>query len=237
MTLLDDLTTEVNAIVSGQWTRRDGTVIPEISDLKLTNDAVDLEATFLYADLADSTELVLHNKDIAAEVMKAYLKGTTRIIRSVGGEIRSFDGDRVMGVFIEGAKNTLAVDAALKINYFFSQILKPAFARVYTSTFPSVFDLKQTVGVDTSKVMIVRSGIRNNNDLVWVGRAPNIAAKLSAIREGYAIFITKKVFDSMLSTGKYGGDPKQLMWELRTWTKGNDYGVTDLYCSNWRRTP
>lgn len=237
MALIDDLTKEVDEIVSGQWTRRDGTVVPEIADLKLTNDAVDLEATFLYADLADSTELVLHSKDKAAEVMKAYLKGTTRIIRSLGGEIRSFDGDRVMGVFISGAKNTNAAEAGLKINYFFSKILKPAFARVYTSTFPGVFNLKQTVGIDTSKVMIVRSGIRNNNDLVWVGRAPNIAAKLSAIREDYGTYITKNVFDIMVDSSKYGGNPRQCMWESRVWNDGKKYGVSEVYRSNWEWRP
>ena len=36
-----------------------------------------------------------------------------------------------MGVFIEGAKNTAAAEAALKINYFFSQILEPEFREFY----------------------------------------------------------------------------------------------------------
>lgn len=237
MALIDDLIKETNQIVVGAWTKRDGTVVPEVEDLKLTNDAVDLKATFLYADLADSTELIIHSQNIAAEVMKAYLMGTTRIIRSLGGEIRSFDGDRVMGVFISGAKNTAAVEAALKINYFFKEILKPEFARVYTTTFPGIFDLKQTVGVDTGKVMVVRSGIRRSNDLVWVGKAANIAAKLSAVREGYATYITKNVFDSMLDTSKYGGDPYRLMWESRTWNDGKAYDVADVYRSNWHWKP
>lgn len=93
MALIDDLKTETNAIVKGAWKRRDGEVIPESKDLGLGNECVDVEATFLYADLADSTELALMDKTIAAKVVKAYLMGTTRIIRSLGGEIRSFDGD------------------------------------------------------------------------------------------------------------------------------------------------
>lgn len=233
MALIDDLQHETDDIVSSQWDRREGIVVPASDHLGLGNEAVDLKATFLYADLADSTELVSYSQPIATEVMKTYLMGTTRIIRSLGGEIRSFDGDRVMGVFIEGNKNTAAAKAALHINYFFSQMLKPAFARVYQNTFPSQFNLSQTVGIDTGKVMVVRSGIRNNNDLVWVGRAPNIAAKLSAIREGYATYITKAVFDSMLDDTKYGGDPRRLMWEARTWNAGKVYGVPDLYRSNW----
>src|SRR5229473_7156019 len=120
MALIDDLKSETNQIVKSAWTRRDGNIIPETKDIKLGNECVDLEATFLYADLADSTELAIQSQDIAAEVAKAYLMGTTRIIRALGGEIRSFDGDRVMGVFYGGSKNTNAAGLGLNINYFFS---------------------------------------------------------------------------------------------------------------------
>src|SRR5216684_3243475 len=153
MALIDDLKSETNAIVRGAWKRRDGEVVPESKDIALGNQCVDLEATFLYADLADSTELAIQDKTIASEVVKAYLMGTTRIIRAIGGEIRSFDGDRVMGVFFEGAKNTAAAEAALKINYFFNYILVPEFTGFYQHR---TLSLSQTVGVDTSKVMVVR---------------------------------------------------------------------------------
>src|SRR4051794_37165542 len=115
MALIDDLRDETQEIVAAAWDRRDGRVVPEAEDLALSNEAVDFEATFLYADLADSTELAIANQSRAAEVCKAYLRGASRIIRQFGGEIRSFDGDRVMGVFIEGTKNTNAATAALKI--------------------------------------------------------------------------------------------------------------------------
>jgi adenylate cyclase len=235
MALIDDLKSETKEIVEGAWTRRDGEVVPETDDIGLGNDCVDLFATFLYADLADSTELAIMDKTIAAEVVKAYLMGTTRIIRDVGGEIRSFDGDRVMGVFFGDRKNTEAAESALKINYFFKNILVPAFENFYTS---KTLDLSQTVGVDTSSVMVVRSGIRNNNDLVWIGRAPNVAAKLSAIRgEGFSTYLSEDVFKRMLDDSKYGGDPRRLMWEKRTWNKGKSYGVENVYVSDWGWTP
>jgi uridylate cyclase len=234
MAILDDLETETNKIVRAAWNTRDGTAVPRSQDIALGNEGVELKATFLYADLHDSTTLAIENQQIAAEVFKAYLMGTTRIIRSLGGEVRSFDGDRVMGVFHEGSKNTNAAEAGLKISYYFSHVLKPAFGEFYKGTFPSGLNHEQTVGIDVSQVMIVRSGIRNNNDLVWVGRAPNVAAKLSAIREsGYSTYITKDVFDCMLDTSKYGGDPKDLMWELRTWGDGNEFGAGQVYRSSW----
>jgi adenylate cyclase len=93
MSLIDDLKSETDAIVKKQWKLRDGEKVPESEDIALGNECVDLEATLLYADLVDSTELAIESQDIAAEVVKAYLMGTTRIIRDVGGDIRSFDGD------------------------------------------------------------------------------------------------------------------------------------------------
>jgi len=235
MALIDDLKSETNAIVKGAWERRDGEVVPESKDIGLGNECIDLEATFLYADLADSTELAIQDKTVASEVVKAYLMGTTRIIRAIGGEIRSFDGDRVMGVFFAGAKNTAAAKAALKINYFFKDILVPAFVGFYQYR---TLSLSQTVGVDTSKVMAVRSGIRSNNDLVWIGRAPNVAAKLSGIREpGYASYLSGDAFDAMLDDSKYGGNPRRMMWEQRKWEKGEPYGVGTVYRSNWWWVP
>jgi class 3 adenylate cyclase len=180
--------------------------------------------------------LATSNQQVAAEVFKAYLMGTTRIIRDLNGEIRGFDGDRVMGVFIEGNKNTNAAQAGLKINYFFTYILTPTFNSFYKRAFPLGLTLNQTVGIDTSKVMAVRSGIRNNNDLVWVGRAPDIAAKLSAIREqGYSTYITAGVFEAMLDSSKFqlGSQPPMLMWEARTWNDGKAFDVASVYRSNW----
>jgi adenylate cyclase len=77
-------------------------------------------------------------------------------------------------------KNTHAAEAALKIDYSLKNVLIPPIKSVYKQQCDDGLVLQQTVGIDVSSAMAVRSVIRNNNDLVWVGRAPNIAAKLSA---------------------------------------------------------
>ena len=73
--------------------------------------------------------------------------------------------------------------------------------------------------------------------LVWIGRAPNIAAKLSGIREGFATLITSSVFNMIADESKYGGNPRQLMWENLTWNIGVPFGVSSVYCSNWHWEP
>jgi hypothetical protein len=65
-----------------------------------------------------------------------------------------------------------------------------------------------------------------------VGRPPNIAAKLSSIREpDYSIYITEAVYDKFHDSAKlFDG---QGMWERRSWAKGKPYGTDTVYCSSW----
>ena len=116
---------------SEEWSEREGRVVPESDGLRLGNDAVTLEGTVLYADLDDSTKLVDTAEPwLAAEVYKAYLVCAARIIRSEGGVITSYDGDRIMAVFIGDPKNTDAARTALKINFAVQKIVNPGDSQV-----------------------------------------------------------------------------------------------------------
>lgn len=233
MGLKEELEFEVKGIFATEWSRRKGQVVPAAESVRLGNDAVEFdEAVVLYADLADSTELVKGYKDwFAAEVYKTYLHCASKIISANDGEITAFDGDRVMAVFIGGSKRTNAAKTALMINHAVANIIKPAIK----SKFPTcTYAMQHAVGVDVSKLMIARTGVRGSNDLVWVGRAPNYAAKLCSVREGnYSSLITAEVYDKMNDEGKVGGHPKRSMWEKRYWTSR---GI-DIYLSNWSWQP
>ena len=95
----------------------------------------------------------------------------------------------------------------------------------------SAFRLKHTVGIDSSKLLVAKTGIRDSNDLVWVGRAANYAAKLCAL--GSDAIITKTVFDKLSDASKYGGNPRQSMWTSSDW---DEKGIT-IYKSNWTWKP
>jgi adenylate cyclase len=152
--------------------------------------------------------------------------------QGTGGEIRSFDDDRVMGVFMGNSKNTTAAKAALKINYFFSYILQPKFLAFYKNLESSPFKFAQSVGIDTGEIRIARAGVRVDNDLIWVGRAPNIAAKLSSIREvGFSTYITDSVYDVLHESARLFSGAS--MWESRSWPNGVKYGNNTVYRSSW----
>lgn len=219
------------------WDKRTGRKIPETGEVALAGGAVEIEATFLYADLANSSKIAKElDRRIAAKVIKAFLATSARIVRSCGGKIVSFDGDRIMGVFYEDSKNSDAAKCALQIKYAVHNIIRPKFEKKYDSIKKASFTIDHGVGIDTGTVLAVRGGARGSNDLIWIGRAPNLAAKLSDLREPpHQTFITASVFNKLNDKSKYGGADNQLMWESRTW-KFLEQNLS-LYRSSWHWKP
>jgi len=230
--ILEDVQKEVKEIFETKWSQRDGDVVPEPEDVQLGNDAVCLNGTVLYADLAESTALVKGYKDwFAAEVYKAYLVSACRLIRENDGIITAFDGDRVMAVFIGDSKNSSAAKTSLMINYVVKEVINKSIKAKYLDT---TFQIRQAVGIDLSKLFVARTGIRGSNDLIWVGRAANYAAKLCSLRESnYASYITEDVFNMLNDESKNGGNPKRCMWEKIEWTA---QGI-NVYRSSWQWKP
>jgi class 3 adenylate cyclase len=226
MSLGGDLAAQAESIFGENWSTRDGQKVPSSEDLKLSNDAVKLEGAVLYADLTASTKLVDGFKDwFAAEVYKAYLYCAARVIRSEGGEITSYDGDRIMAVFIGESKETAAARAGFKINYVTKRIVNPALKEKFGAK--TDYQIQQTVGIDTSSLFVARTGIRGSNDLVWVGRAANHAAKLTALSPAYPTRVTADVHARLdekmrTSSGKN-------VWSSANWT---DMGQK-IYRSTW----
>lgn len=214
MGLKRDLDDGVAAIFRDQWVTRKGQSIPEPENLKLSNDAVEFDrATILYADLAGSTALV--DSKIwwfSAQIYKTFLLCAAKIVRSEGGAITSYDGDRIMGIWVGSSQTRPAVRAALKINYAVQKIINPALALRYAS---ENYKIKQVVGIDTSAIRAARTGVRGGNDLVWVGRAANYAAKLTEINMDARTWITEAAYIELQDSEKLSaGRP---MWKRYTW--------------------
>jgi len=229
MSVIDDLETYVDNVFTEEWTRRRGQKVPDTPDVGLKNEAVELDATVLYADLASSTKMVKEKKDyVAAEVYKAYLYCAAKLIRNRGGVITAYDGDRVMGVFIGDAKNSNAAICGLNINHAASKIVMPRYKTKWPKT---NFQLQQRVGIDTSKLFVARTGIRGSNDLVWVGNAANNAAKMAALDPEYPTYISAAVYSRLNESAKFSDKEHSDMWtNLGTSALGYQ-----IYGSTWLR--
>jgi len=227
MALLEDLENEVEKIFEEKWTTRNGTVVPNSEDIKFGNEAVKLNGTVLYADLSGSTNLVDTQKNyFATEIYKSYLHSAAKIIRSEGGIITAYDGDRIMAVYLGNSKNTCAGKTAFKINYTVFHIINPAIKIQYPN---SEYQIEQVVGIDTSELWVAKTGIRGSNDLVWVGRAANYAAKLSSLNPSFATNITKEVYEKLHKSMKISNDEEH-MWNESKWS---DMNSSIIYRSNW----
>ena len=229
MALGDNLRSQVGQIMQGAWSSQTRRSAPRLNDLELGNDAVIIDGTVLYADLNESTRLVdSHEPAFAAEVYKSYLSCAARIIRSESGTITAYDGDRIMAVYTGGRKEDRAVRTALKINFAVEEIVNPAIRDQYPL---SGYSVRQVVGIDASELFVARTGVRGFNELVWVGRAANHAAKLSA-REGPPSQITSEVYDQLPRRSIFD-DSGRPLWTLATVP---ELGYRRIYTSSawWR---
>lgn len=232
MSLKSDLDSSVSDIFNAIWNTRTGQVIPKTEDVALANGAVKLDVVVLYADLAGATKLArTFPNSMAAKIVRAYLSSMTRLVKAFGGEVRSFDGDRVMGVFAGDSKNSNAAKCALKMNYAVTKILRPKAEAKFDSLKTKGFTIQHCVGIHASEVLVVRGGVRGSNDLVFVGSAPNLAAKLSDIRNSpYHSYITHTVYGRLSGETKIGSDGRN-MWTAAKRTLGDE--SWDCYKSSW----
>lgn len=231
MSMKEDLSQKVKKIFADQWEVQETDTVPGPEDLKLdSNHAKFLKtAAILYADIDGSTNMVDKKKwTFCAEVYESYLRCVAEIAKAEGGAITAYDGDRLMAIFTGTTPNTSAVRAALKMNFAVANIINPAIKNQYGDT---DFTLKAIVGVDSSEIRAAKIGVRNDNDLVWVGRAANYAAKLTTL-SGKPTWITESVYNKMKEDVKKDSKGNS-MWEARNWTSMNNMRV---YCSTywWR---
>lgn len=242
MSLKNEITEKVDEIVNTSFQIEDISYVPEIDDTKLTfgNKALKLETTVLYIDLRDSTKILNnHNKATIAKIHKAYLYTTVKIAKSLGGEVRSFNGDSVLAFFQGTTKNTLsnAVKAAMKIKYMITH---------YESGINSLLKKYSAVdfgiGIDDGKVLCSKVGVggdANTRDLIWIGNAVNKSVIISdecSVEEH--IGISAYVYDNLTDDVKYdvitdpwGGKSKHDIWKRYTVLYNGSY--EDFYKTHY----
>lgn len=228
MALINDLKVDVATIFYNTWEHTSGRVVPVPSSVGLGNKAIEFEsATVLYADLDGSTAMVDQRTwTFCAEIYKTYLHCAAKIIKAQDGVITAYDGDRVMAVFIGDRKCSRAAKAGLQLNYAVRHIINPAIKAQYPQT---DFLLSHVVGIDMSPIRAARTGVRGDNDLVWIGRAANYAAKLTSLpSHSYQVWVTADVFNTVAPDIKHYN--QQAVWGACRWEQMNDMLI---YGSNW----
>lgn len=226
----------VETLFDTTFDQRDGRIVPSTSDVVLKDGAVKVEAAFLYTDLAGSAKLSnVCPWTTTAKVIRAFLDCATRLIIKHGGQVRSFDGDRVMGVFLGDTKNNSASICGREIHWAVRKIIHPAAAKKFKSIADSGIEIRNCSGVDVGEVRAVRSGIRESNDLIWIGKAASFAAKLSDLRhDGYHTYISSRTYNKLSNSAKLASDGKN-MWVSTSFMFAGDNET--VYKSNHWKMP
>ena len=212
MTRREQLIQEIINIFGTNFSITKGTVVPTLNDVALDNVAKDIEAAILFIDIKGSTHIVnAVQRETAAKLYKAFLKGITRIARYNNGHIRSFNGDGVLVIFAGEGKCDYAVKSAMEMKHFLINDLIPRFNRIKSQNQQlSSMQFNFGIGIATGDVLVIKAGIggENNRDLVWVAKETNHAVKLAEQSNGnYHIHISNSVFDQLSEKYKYEISP------------------------------
>lgn len=236
MGINQEIENDVNTIKEASWSVRKGQVVPSTDSIALNGGSVELEATYIYADLANSSRMARYfDRRVTAKILKSFLSTATRLIKHRGGTVMSFDGDRVMGAFVGGSKCTNAAKCAFAITWTVEEIIRPKFENKYPAVRDASFKIAHASGIDVGTVFIVRAGARGNNDLISIGRAPNLAAKFSDIRTGsYSTFASSTVYSQMNADCKERLSGAKDIWQKQTWNFLGE-NVSYYRASYWRK--
>lgn len=214
----DTLEKKVKSIFDETFTQNDIEDVPDIEDKRLTHGATGLkgEFAFLYADLRGSSAYTdEHRLQTIAKIYKAFHHCAVESIKSKSGRIRSFDGDRVLGVFGGKRKVNNAVEAAKLIIGCEQDILAPMVKKKYGN---DSFEIG--VGIATGDTLVVKAGVgydKNNRDLVWIGDPPNLGAKLSdKASNPHSIYICSNTKGKLLEKNEFEtkNGQKKSKWEI-----------------------
>jgi class 3 adenylate cyclase len=213
--LKDTLLADCAKVHTGSWSGVDARIVPAPPDIPFGKSFKRLErAAVLYADLDGSTAMVERMRwQFSAEVYQSFLNAVAKITKDQGGTITAYDGDRLMAIFIGDEDCSNAVRAAFKIRWAVKYLINPALRTAWTTD----FGVCHTVGIDVSPLHAVRTGVRGDNDIVWVGKAANHAAKLTTQSSATPTWISQEVYDRLPAALRMKGENS--IWQHWTWNE------------------
>jgi Adenylate cyclase, family 3 (some proteins contain HAMP domain) len=239
--MLEDVQKKVKEIIDGSFTVEEVSSVPDISDSRLTfgNKGLLFEATVLFIDINGSTDLLNnHQKGTVAKLHMAFFHIIVTVAKSLGGDVRSFNGDSMLVFFQGTSKRTLsnAVKAAMQMKYLLAidENIKSQFSKY------STFDFG--IGIDDGKILATKIGLgrdSNTQDLVWLGNSVNKSVRISEKVGGPShIGISSYVYSNLTDEVKYHVKDKGTyfeqkidMWNICSFTYNGE--AQYYYCTSY----
>ena len=229
---------KVKDIIDSKFNVEECYSVPDIDDSRLTfsNKGLKFDATTLYIDMRDSTKILNnHNRPTVAKLHMAYFHAIVKITKSMGGEVRSFNGDGMLVFFYGTTKDSLssAVKAAMQMKYMLTQSSVKDKLEKYSG-------LNFGIGIDHGTILCTKVGISgtNNRDLVWIGNPVNKSVKVGdKLESPNHIGISSFTYDNLLDevkyhkyTDSYGYEQSKDIWQ-EGWFTYNEQLIKYYYTS------
>ena len=131
-----------------------------------------------------------------------------------------------MAVYMGDKREEHACWTAMRINRAMQSIIRPEMLKQYPDV---AYTPQHTVGIDSSDVLVVKDGVRGDNDLIWVGRAANYAAKLCVLDHAWQTRITEAIYQELPAELLWTVDGTAA-WEAVSWTEMNDMRIYRSSC-------
>lgn len=97
MGLVSELENKVRDYLAGNYQVTNTQTIPSVDNVSFGKKAKKMKLCAYCIDLRKSTELLMvHQKQTAGKIHKAFLTVSSRIVLANGGKIRSFNGDSLL---------------------------------------------------------------------------------------------------------------------------------------------
>ena len=172
----------------------------------------------LYADIKQSTHCATDfQQRIVVKVMKCFLRCSSLLIARNKGEVTSFDGNRVMGIFIGQDQENRAVRTGFQINTMISDILSPRLNEYTNNSIESPYSIDHCVGIDRGDFLALGANRPHSNELIWIGQTPGLAAQLSSIRDKrFKTVITSPVYEAVDHKQIHVKDSNSGIWQQKT---------------------
>jgi adenylate cyclase len=218
-----DLQQMVDGYLAGAYDTYESRGVPEAKDIQLGNKAAKLTATALFIDLRQSSDITnTFRRQTAAKMLKSYFAGSVRIINVNGGVVRSFNGDGMLALFVGNRRSNNGVKAAMQIRWFVEHILWQKFNGYFEANRAARgarLSFSLGAGLDEGDIYAVRVGIRGTNDVAWIGRCTNTAAKLSnVLHHPRNIAVTRAVYSRLNADRKLSDG-------VNMWSAAEQWGV------------
>lgn len=192
--LMSDLGERVDDALTENVEIRDVDKFPSLDDI-YTDKRVwlrVLDAVCVVADLKGSTKLNFDKyASTSARLYEAVTGNMVRIVNGFDPVFIDIQGDGLFALFHGDRRYERALCAGVTLKTFSEKVLVPRVSEHLSNKFP---DTGLKIGMNASRVVVKKVGVRGTAEPVWAGKLVNWAVKAAQHADAHELVVTQKVY-------------------------------------------